>query len=242
MKLPPVQYVDKNYWRKRGWHPPTPGMIEARRRDHDAGLCATDALSLRTRARRIENDEFDEIAYKVQQLHDYVDSAKRFPAVGMAEPQLLNSKALQVFSAALGMRTSSDSKNDVRVLINPRVTPIGIEKETATENCCSARWVICKVTRYSAVNVEAITLQGEEISTRVEGWSARILQHEYDHLQGILCADRALEQGHRLLFGPPELGDARRAFHEAETLWPLEYSPDQWLATISGKFSLARYL
>jgi peptide deformylase len=75
------------------------------------------------------------------------------------------------------------------VLINPKVTPIGTE-ETGPEGCLSFPEMYADITRPGAVDVEALDENGEPLAFRCGGLLARAVQHEVDHLKGILFIDR----------------------------------------------------
>ncbi len=75
------------------------------------------------------------------------------------------------------------------VLINPEVTPCG-EPETGPEGCLSFPEVYADITRPGSVDVKALNEEGEEIRFRCGGLLARAVQHEVDHLRGILFIDR----------------------------------------------------
>jgi peptide deformylase len=79
--------------------------------------------------------------------------------------------------------------DDLHVYINPRIT----EKTGAVndeEGCLSFPNIFCKVKRAAKVTVEALNLDGKPFTQTVEGLHARIVQHENDHLDGVLLADR----------------------------------------------------
>lgn len=75
------------------------------------------------------------------------------------------------------------------VLINPEVTLSG-EPETGTEGCLSFPGISADITRPERVRVKAQTPEGEELIFEAEGLLARAVQHENDHLQGVLFIDR----------------------------------------------------
>jgi peptide deformylase len=76
------------------------------------------------------------------------------------------------------------------VLVNPAVTPVGKETETDVEGCLSLGSVRVPVERATRVQVEARDVTGEPVSLELEGTSARVVQHELDHLDGTLMLDR----------------------------------------------------
>jgi peptide deformylase len=75
------------------------------------------------------------------------------------------------------------------VLLNPEVKPVG-EPVTGTEGCLSFPEIYAEITRPGVVDVRALTLEGKPIEFRCGGLLARVVQHETDHLHGILFIDR----------------------------------------------------
>ena len=72
------------------------------------------------------------------------------------------------------------------VLINPKVEPIGEEKVCDFEGCLSVPGVRGKVLRWKKIRYRGFSETGQEIDRVAEGWHARLVQHEFDHLNGIL--------------------------------------------------------
>jgi peptide deformylase len=76
------------------------------------------------------------------------------------------------------------------VIVNPRLEPVGDERVVAYEGCLSFKGFVMMVPRYRSVRVEALDEHGTPRVIEATGWYARILQHEIDHLNGIVCCDR----------------------------------------------------
>ncbi len=105
--------------------------------------------------------------------------------VGLAAPQVGRNIRLFVIDV------SRDPENrHPEVLINPRFLSRGKEKETVEEGCLSVPDITANVTRPTAVKVEATNLAGETVVYEGDCLLARALQHEYDHLDGILFIDK----------------------------------------------------
>jgi peptide deformylase len=79
------------------------------------------------------------------------------------------------------------------VLINPVLQPLG-QPVTGPEGCLSFPEIYADITRPEVVDVKALNLEGKPIEFRCGGLLARVIQHEYDHLQGILFIDRMDKQ------------------------------------------------
>jgi peptide deformylase len=105
-----------------------------------------------------------------------------FPAGGLAAPQIGMSKAVFIFSY------NRDPKN-LEIVINPTFIPVGNEKVEGWESCLSAILKTgvrkcAKVSRYEKIKVTYMNLEGEIIEKVLDGFAAKVFQHEYDHLQG----------------------------------------------------------
>jgi peptide deformylase len=77
-----------------------------------------------------------------------------------------------------------------RVLVNPSVTALSDDTDVDTEGCLSLASVRVPVERATKVAVEARDVSGEPVSLELEGYAARVVQHEVDHLDGILYPTR----------------------------------------------------
>ena len=110
------------------------------------------------------------------------------PAAGLAAPQIGISKSVFLFSY------DRDPKN-LEVVINPTFTPIGTSQVTGWEGCfsvilCKSGWKFAYVPRYETIKVSYLNLDGGNVEKILEGFAAKVFQHEFDHLQGIKCIDR----------------------------------------------------
>lgn len=108
--------------------------------------------------------------------------------VGLAAPQIFVSQRL--FLAA---RERADEENalTLEVFVNPLLTPLTEEKETGWEGCLSFPELTVLVPRYMRVRVDYQGLDGRPRSLELADFAARVVQHENDHLDGILTIDRA---------------------------------------------------
>jgi peptide deformylase len=108
--------------------------------------------------------------------------------VGLAGPQVFLSR--RVFLAAFEDPDDPDTL-DVEVFVNPRLVSLSAEKESAWEGCLSFPELSVLVPRHKQVRVEYLDLEGQTRLLDLAGFPARVVQHEYDHLDGILTIDRA---------------------------------------------------
>ena len=114
---------------------------------------------------------------------DLLESMYDQDGVGLAAPQVHVSLRVVVFEL--------DEDIGPMWLVNPVVTPITDERSAGYEGCLSVPDMRGRVERYKSVKVEAIDRYGTPISFAAHGWSARVVQHECDHLDGVLYIDRA---------------------------------------------------
>jgi peptide deformylase len=150
---------------------------------------------LRQKGTRIEK-----ITREIEQLvADMFDTMHDAAGVGLAAQQVGHALQLTVIDVrGVKDRPSTlelDGKPaDVKaympiVLINPEIKPIG-DPATGPEGCLSFPEIYADITRPESVEVTATNLKGEKFSFRAGGLLGRAVQHEFDHLQGILFIDR----------------------------------------------------
>ena len=86
-----------------------------------------------------------------------------------------------------------------RVLINPKLSQLSEETEVSTEGCLSLLGgeLQVPVERHVRVQVSATDALGEDFELEAEGFEARVIQHEIDHLDGVLIVDRAQDEQRR---------------------------------------------
>ena len=125
-------------------------------------------------------------------VRDMFETMEDAPGAGLAAPQVHVPLRLFVFRV-LPSRSSGapdDTAAGNTVLINPVVEPVGEEKHLRWEGCLSIPGLRGCVPRAKRVRWRAQDLDGREIGGEAEGMSARVLQHEYDHLEGTLYTMR----------------------------------------------------
>lgn len=127
------------------------------------------------------------------------DTMQAAPGVGLAAPQIGESLQLVVIEdRAEFLQRFSPQQLAARgrkpvpfhVLINPVIRQLATETIAFYEGCLSIQSLVGMVPRALRVAVQALNEHGEPITIEAEGWYARILQHEIDHLNGTLCIDR----------------------------------------------------
>ena len=110
--------------------------------------------------------------------------------VGIAAPQVYISKRVIIVASRSNPRYPDAPEMDAVVMINPEILEFSQTTCLGEEGCLSVPDERGQVERAQAIKVRYYTLQGEVIETVYEGFPARIVQHEVDHLDGILFVER----------------------------------------------------
>jgi len=113
------------------------------------------------------------------------------PGAGLAAPQVHVPLRLVIFRVPLTPEEEiAGAEAPTTVLINPILEPVGDEMATAWEGCLSLPGLRGLVPRYTHLHYRGVDLAGAPIDRTVEGFHARVVQHECDHLDGILYPQR----------------------------------------------------
>lgn len=142
---------------------------------------------LRRKARKVTTLSAD-----IQNLiDDMVETMRAAPGVGLAAPQV--DIPLRVIVVEFGENEEQDPNAPKKLftLVNPEITRASDERVVAAEACLSIPGFVGDVERHEAITVRAMNRHGKPIRLNLDGWMARIFQHEIDHLDGILYTDRA---------------------------------------------------
>jgi peptide deformylase len=153
---------------------------------------------LRKKSRPLNKAEI--LSPSIQELISLMrDTMREAPGVGLAAPQVGQSIQLAVIEdranyikdiSAEALAKRQRSAIPFHVIINPKLTIVGNSSAVFFEGCLSVEGYQAIVDRALDVRVECLNERGEEITINAHGWYARILQHEIDHLNGILYIDR----------------------------------------------------
>jgi peptide deformylase len=157
--------------------------LEARRMLALARIRQYGDPALRMKAREIETVD-DDVRRLARRMTDLMHEAQ---GVGLAATQVGVLRRLFVFS----------DEGEDRVLVNPVITKRSDEIEVDDEGCLSLREVLVPVERASAVTIEGLDADGEPLKLELELPSARVVQHELDHLDGVLILDRTDDESRR---------------------------------------------
>lgn len=137
-----------------------------------------------------ELKESDEIATLARDMLKVMYAAE---GVGLAAPQVGVNKRLIVYNP------SGDSKRwlEETILVNPEIVTYSDAKDTEGEGCLSFPDMGGDVTRSKWIKVQCMNLKGKKMKKKFTGWEARIFQHEYDHLDGVVYIDRFSDEEER---------------------------------------------
>ena len=130
-----------------------------------------------------EVTEFDDALHiLIQAMYETLENAE---GIGLAAPQVGVDKRFFIVSLPDGTK---------REFINPEITGFSVETNPYEEGCLSVPGVYHDVVRPSKVIVKAQDANGVEFTLKASGLMARVIQHEYDHLDGVLFVDRLSEE------------------------------------------------
>ena len=140
--------------------------------------------TLRKVAKRVDPGEIADPLFQ-QLIDDMFATMYAAPGIGLAAPQVNVGK--RIFTVDL---QDEDETHGPLVVINPRFTLTEGEIE-ATEGCLSVPGMVGEIARFEHVVCAGLDRTGQKIELDAQGWFARCLQHEMDHLDGILYTDKA---------------------------------------------------
>ena len=123
-------------------------------------------------------------------IDDMIETMKEYDGVGLAAVQVHESKQVAVLEVADNPRYPQKPRVPLCVLINPKITPLSQEMEEDWEGCLSITELRGKVPRYRSIRVQARDRNGDELDFVASGFHARVIQHEWDHLNGKVFLDR----------------------------------------------------
>ena len=118
-------------------------------------------------------------------VRDMFDTMYHHEGIGLAAPQVGISERILVVDVA-----EEDESRHVHALVNPVITWSSRDTDKNVEGCLSIPGIEETVTRPARVTVEALSPDGDPVRVEAEGLLARALQHEVDHLDGVLFIDR----------------------------------------------------
>ena len=123
-------------------------------------------------------------------IDDMVETMREYNGAGLAANQVHVQKQVCVIEVNENPRYPEAPNVPLTILINPVVTPLAAEMEEGWEGCLSVPDMRGMVPRYSAVRLEAYDRTGKKLDVVAKEFFARVIQHETDHLNGIVYVDR----------------------------------------------------
>jgi peptide deformylase len=129
-------------------------------------------------------------------IRDMTDTMRQLDGAGLAAPQIGVGLQVVIFEVRDNPRYPQAEPMPFTVLVNPRLEPIGEEMEEGWEGCLSVPGMRGLVPRHKALRYSGFDQYGARIERSVSGFHARVVQHETDHLFGILYPMRIRDLRH----------------------------------------------
>ena len=123
-------------------------------------------------------------------IDDLRDTMAAMEGAGLAAPQIGVPWRVVIFGVSKSTRYPEAPPIPETVLINPVIKPLGHERCHGWEGCLSVPGLRGSVSRWQRVQYRGLDAEGQQIAREVEGFHARVVQHECDHLDGVLFPDR----------------------------------------------------
>lgn len=176
----------------------------------------------------ILSSEIQDLVDKLLRIaHGRQGDAQHPTLVGLAAPQIGVSKRIVI----IGIDSRGDGQQPtLREFINPKIVAHSSDMLEDREGCYSTDRVCGIVSRSSNVTVKAYDRKGEPFELTLEGFPARIAQHEIDHLDGIRFPDRISDDSKLHWVEEHEFGDYRKHWQD----WTKRCPRDKWLAIKHG--------
>jgi peptide deformylase len=148
-------------------------------------------------------------------IDDMLETMDEYDGAGLAAPQVHVSRRIVIYGVNENPRYPDAEAVPLTVLVNPKITPATNEMEEDWEGCLSVPDLRGQVPRYTRVRVEAYGRDGKPLRFAADGFHARVVQHECDHLDGTVYLDRMrsmatlsfLPEVHRYQLGREPDGD-----------------------------------
>jgi len=129
-------------------------------------------------------------------IDDMVETMREAPGVGLAAPQI--GVLEQIIVVEYFEKEEDEEREDAEsapkrlyVVVNPEITRASPETVTGAEGCLSIPGYLGEVERFETITVKGQNRRGQPVTLKLKDWTARIFQHEIDHLNGVLFTDLA---------------------------------------------------
>lgn len=147
---------------------------------------------LRARARALDRHEIKSPAIQIL-IDDMIDTMTEYRGVGLAAPQV--HQGFRLFVAQIDDEDDAAPEPEPFVIINPEITIVGGETVEDWEGCLSVPDIRGRVPRAREIKVRAYDRNGARLELNAHDFAARVIQHETDHLDGVLFFDRMRSLG-----------------------------------------------
>jgi len=142
---------------------------------------------LRLRAQEVQDINAPEMQ---EMINDLFVSLASTNGVGLAAPQISASWRMMIIASRPSERYPYAPEMEPTLMINPSFESLSDVREKDWEGCLSIPSIRAKVPRYTKIKVSYINALGGVVAQDLEGFVARVFQHEYDHLDGLVYLDR----------------------------------------------------
>lgn len=142
---------------------------------------------LRKKAKKIKDINSSETKKIISDMKTCV---KKSNGVGLAAPQIFISKQIMIISSQPNKRYPNAPLMKNEILINPKIIKKSKKMTKDWEGCLSIPGIRAKVPRHNKIKIKYLDENGNKKTQKFEGFIARIFQHEYDHLIGLVFIDR----------------------------------------------------
>ncbi|PLY09130.1 MAG: peptide deformylase [Arcobacter sp.] len=142
---------------------------------------------LRLKAKKVKDIHSDAIQTIIKEM---LSCVKKSNGVGLAAPQVFHSYEILIISSHPNERYPHAPYMEDEIIINPTIIEKSKEKEKGWEGCLSIPGIRAQVPRHTKIKVKYTNINNEEKTEIFEGFIARVFQHEYDHLKGLVYLDR----------------------------------------------------
>jgi peptide deformylase len=153
------------------------------------------------------------ITEEIKQLAlDMIETMDAHNGIGLAAPQV--GQALRLFVLRRYIHQPDDSwslSTDVKVYINPKILDHSKETDVQEEGCLSIPGLRLQVARPLRIKIEATDLEGKTFVEEIEGYNARVIFHENDHINGVLFIDRVSDEDRKSV--EAQLREIKKKYH-----------------------------
>lgn len=131
-------------------------------------------------------------------IDDMIDTMRDAPGVGLAAPQVgVSERVIVVEYAELEEVEEGEEPKEVEpnlyVMVNPEIVKASPETVVGVEGCLSIPALVGEVERAQEIRIKGFNRRGQPMKLKVDGWLARIFQHEIDHVNGVVFTDLATQ-------------------------------------------------